>query len=97
MYSRSRLQFDSILVDYLHKRKFPVIGPLASWLLRGATVATLVGVYQFNTNDIGAYPRYPPRAGPQPPSLPPHRKPACRNLRQRMEPPPPSLTTAPRP
>ena len=49
-------QFDSVLVDYLHKRKFPVIGPLMTWLLRGATVATLVGVYQFNTNDVGASP-----------------------------------------
>ena len=47
------MQFDAVLVDYLHKRKFPVLGPLASWSLRAATVAVLVGVYQFNTNDIG--------------------------------------------
>jgi succinate dehydrogenase (ubiquinone) membrane anchor subunit len=42
-----------MLVDYLHKRKFPVIGPIATWTLRTATVGVLVGVYQFNTNDIG--------------------------------------------
>ncbi|THG95495.1 hypothetical protein EW026_g6170 [Hermanssonia centrifuga] len=40
-------------VHYLHKRKFPILGPVASWGLRAATVATLVGIYQFNTNDIG--------------------------------------------
>ena len=48
-------QFDAILVDYLHKRKFPILGPLCSWLLRAATAGVLVGVYQFNTNDIGAF------------------------------------------
>ena len=47
------MKFDSILVDYLPKRKFPVLGPLMTWTLRTATVGVLVGVYQFNTNDIG--------------------------------------------
>ena len=47
------LQFDAILVDYLHKRKFPIIGPFAKWTLRAATLGVLFGVYQFNTNDIG--------------------------------------------
>jgi hypothetical protein len=42
-----------MLVDYVHKRKFPVLGPVATWTLRTATVGVLVGVYQFNTNDIG--------------------------------------------
>ena len=50
---RVLFQFDSILADYLHKRKFPIIGPATTWTLRTATVATLVGIYQFNTNDIG--------------------------------------------
>ncbi|CAL1711166.1 unnamed protein product [Somion occarium] len=49
----SHIGFDSILVDYLHPRKFPILGPTFSWLLRGVTAAVLVGVYQFNTNDIG--------------------------------------------
>ncbi|KAF8182631.1 mitochondrial inner membrane protein [Pholiota molesta] len=49
----SHLGFDSIVVDYLHPRKFPVLGQVAKWGLRTATVATLVGIYQFNTNDIG--------------------------------------------
>lgn len=51
--SSHTFQFDSILADYLHKRKFPIIGPATTWTLRTATVATLVGIYQFNTNDIG--------------------------------------------
>jgi succinate dehydrogenase (ubiquinone) membrane anchor subunit len=40
-------------VDYVHKRKFPKLGPLFSWTLRLTSVAVGVGVYQFNTNDIG--------------------------------------------
>lgn len=48
-----RLQFDQALIDYVHKRKFPKLAPVATWSLRGATVAAAVGVFQFNTNDIG--------------------------------------------
>jgi hypothetical protein len=48
------LQFDTILVDYVHKRKFPTIGPLLTWTLRVTSLAVGVGIYQFNTNDIGA-------------------------------------------
>ncbi|KIY53280.1 hypothetical protein FISHEDRAFT_55354 [Fistulina hepatica ATCC 64428] len=46
-------QFDAVLVDYIHKRKFPVLGRIATWTLRAATAAVLVGLYQFNTNDVG--------------------------------------------
>ncbi|KAJ7164758.1 mitochondrial inner membrane protein [Mycena crocata] len=49
----SHIGFDSMLVDYLHPRKYPKIGPIATWTLRSATVGVLLGVYQFNTNDIG--------------------------------------------
>ncbi|THH31695.1 hypothetical protein EUX98_g2501 [Antrodiella citrinella] len=49
----SHIGFDAVLVDYLHVRKFRILGPVASWTLRATTVAVLVGVYQFNTNDIG--------------------------------------------
>ncbi|KAL0949943.1 hypothetical protein HGRIS_009967 [Hohenbuehelia grisea] len=49
----SHIGFDSMVVDYLHKRKFPILGPVVTWTLRTATVGVLVGVYQFNTNDIG--------------------------------------------
>ena len=46
-------QFDAVLVDYLHKRKFSTLGPLLMWTLRVTTVVVGVGVYHFNTNDIG--------------------------------------------
>jgi succinate dehydrogenase (ubiquinone) membrane anchor subunit len=46
--------FDQVLIDYLHERKFPILGPVSKWGLRLATVGVLVGIYQFNTNDIGA-------------------------------------------
>jgi succinate dehydrogenase (ubiquinone) membrane anchor subunit len=53
-HSAGGIKFDSVLVDYLHKRKFPKLGPLITWTLRLTSVAVGVGVYQFNTNDIGA-------------------------------------------
>ncbi|KZV72533.1 mitochondrial inner membrane protein [Peniophora sp. CONT] len=49
----SHIGFDSCIVDYLHARKFPILGPLATWTLRAATVGVLAGVYQFNTQDVG--------------------------------------------
>ncbi|KAG1810562.1 mitochondrial inner membrane protein [Suillus subaureus] len=49
----SHIGFDSMIVDYVHKRKFPILSPILTWTLRSATVGVLVGVYQFNTNDIG--------------------------------------------
>ncbi|EGG06755.1 uncharacterized protein MELLADRAFT_35945, partial [Melampsora larici-populina 98AG31] len=49
----SHLGFDQILIDYLHDRKFPRIGPIARWTVRALTCGVLVGVYQFNTHDIG--------------------------------------------
>ncbi|KAH7099301.1 CybS-domain-containing protein [Auriculariales sp. MPI-PUGE-AT-0066] len=49
----SHIGFDQLNEDYLHKRKYKVIGPIATWTLRLATVGALVGVYQFNTNDVG--------------------------------------------
>lgn len=53
--AHSHIGFDAVVVDYVHTRKFPVIGVIVKWLLRAATTGVLVGVYQFNTNDIGQY------------------------------------------
>lgn len=49
----SHIGFTASLDDYLHHRKFPKAGPFASWTLRAATVATLAGIYEFQTNDVG--------------------------------------------
>ncbi|KAF5331893.1 hypothetical protein D9611_009010 [Ephemerocybe angulata] len=45
--------FDQCIVDYLHPRKFPIIGPASSWTLRATTLVATVGIFQFNTYDIG--------------------------------------------
>ena len=42
-------------MDYLHPRKFPILGPFMTWTLRAATVGVLAGVYQFNTQDVGTW------------------------------------------
>lgn len=48
-------QFDALIVDYVHPRKFPKLGPTLTWVLRATTAGVLVGVYQFNTNDVGEF------------------------------------------
>ena len=49
-------QFDALLVDYLHPRKFSTLGPFLTWALRATTLGVVAGMYQFNTNDIGPSP-----------------------------------------
>ncbi|KAK9898802.1 hypothetical protein P389DRAFT_141214 [Cystobasidium minutum MCA 4210] len=49
----SHLGFDNILCDYLHPRKFPLLGPILTWTVRLLTGGALYGLYEFNTNDIG--------------------------------------------
>ncbi|KAL7416254.1 CybS-domain-containing protein [Mrakia frigida] len=51
----SHIGFDASLTDYLHKRKFPVLGPACAWFIRAASVGALWGVYEFNTNDVGEW------------------------------------------
>jgi succinate dehydrogenase (ubiquinone) membrane anchor subunit len=41
----SHIGFTASLMDYLHKRKYPIAGPISSWTLRAASVATLAGLY----------------------------------------------------
>lgn len=41
------------MTDYLHVRKFPKLGPAATWGLRAASVSALIGLYEFSTNDVG--------------------------------------------
>ncbi|PAV18411.1 mitochondrial inner membrane [Pyrrhoderma noxium] len=49
----SHIGFESIRIDYLHSRKFPILGPVSKWLVRTATAGAVYGVFMFNTNDIG--------------------------------------------
>ncbi|WBW71286.1 TIM22 inner membrane protein import complex and succinate dehydrogenase (SDH) anchor subunit Tim18 [Schizosaccharomyces osmophilus] len=53
MITHAHLGFESCVIDYFPKRRFRRIGPLVHWILRGFTVLTFIGVYEFNTNDIG--------------------------------------------
>lgn len=47
------LGFSAIVTDYLPKRKFPLISPVAYGLLYAGTAATIYGLYKFNTTDVG--------------------------------------------
>ncbi|WFC98707.1 membrane anchor subunit of succinate dehydrogenase, Sdh4 [Malassezia yamatoensis] len=49
----SYMGFENVMVDYVEKRKFPIVAPIATWAIRALTVATGVGLYEFNTNDVG--------------------------------------------
>ncbi|KAL5485499.1 SDH4 [Sanghuangporus weigelae] len=49
----SHIGFESIRIDYIHPRKFPILGPIAKWAMRGLTAGAVYGVFMFNTNDIG--------------------------------------------
>lgn len=53
MIIHSHIGFDSCLIDYVHERKFPVLGVIGKWTLRAATGLSIWGVYEFETNDIG--------------------------------------------
>ena len=45
--------FQSIIVDYVPARRFALAHKLFMWALRGATVLAGVGLYEFETNDVG--------------------------------------------
>ncbi|EPQ25995.1 uncharacterized protein PFL1_06450 [Pseudozyma flocculosa PF-1] len=49
----SHIGFDVIRSDYLHPRKFPILGPILIWALRAASAGALYGLYEINTNDVG--------------------------------------------
>lgn len=49
----SHLGFMAIITDYLPKRKFPRIYPLATGALYAATAGCLYGLYLYNTKDVG--------------------------------------------
>ncbi|KAF3932659.1 hypothetical protein ABW19_dt0201568 [Dactylella cylindrospora] len=49
----SHIGFDACVTDYFPKRQHPKLRALMEWLLRGATVAAAVGLFAFQTNDVG--------------------------------------------
>jgi len=49
----SHIGFQSIIIDYIPSKRLPITRKVAWWGLRGATLLVAVGLYEFETNDIG--------------------------------------------
>nr|WPT47880.1 succinate dehydrogenase subunit D [Erysiphe necator] len=49
----SHIGFEAIIVDYLPRNRVPNARKFFWWTLRAATVAVGVGLYEFETNDVG--------------------------------------------
>lgn len=49
----SHIGFDAMVVDYLPNKRVPKTRFLFNWGLRAATVLVGVGLYEFETNDVG--------------------------------------------
>ena len=49
----SHIGFQSMLIDYIPSKRYPKTKVLFWWGLRGATLLAAVGLYEFETNDVG--------------------------------------------
>jgi succinate dehydrogenase (ubiquinone) membrane anchor subunit len=49
----SHLGMQSVIIDYIPKRRFPGFHRLFMWVLNGASVAVGIALYEFETNDVG--------------------------------------------
>ena len=49
----SHIGFDACVTDYFSPRKWPRLAVIMRWLLRGATVTAGVGLFSYQTNDVG--------------------------------------------
>jgi succinate dehydrogenase (ubiquinone) membrane anchor subunit len=49
----SHIGFDACIVDYFPSKRVPKTRMGLEWLLRAMTVAVGVGLYEFETNDVG--------------------------------------------
>lgn len=49
----SHIGFEAMVVDYFPAERVPKTRAFLWWLLRGCTVAVGVGLYEFETNDVG--------------------------------------------
>lgn len=53
MLVHSHMGFQAIIVDYIPKKKHPTARKTSMWGLNAATVMVGVGLYEFETNDVG--------------------------------------------
>ncbi|KAK6949568.1 hypothetical protein Daesc_009651 [Daldinia eschscholtzii] len=49
----SHLGFQSVIIDYIPNSRYPKSRKAAHWLLNAATALVGVGLYEFETNDVG--------------------------------------------
>ncbi|KAI1920791.1 membrane anchor subunit of succinate dehydrogenase, Sdh4 [Ophidiomyces ophidiicola] len=49
----SHIGFQALIVDYLPQRRVPKTRAFCTWTLRLATLTVAVGLYEFETNDVG--------------------------------------------
>ncbi|KAI9820124.1 MAG: membrane anchor subunit of succinate dehydrogenase, Sdh4 [Thelocarpon impressellum] len=49
----SHIGFESVLIDYIPAKRHPLARKIFWWGLRGATLLVAVGLYEFETNDVG--------------------------------------------
>lgn len=49
----SHAGFQSIIIDYVPNRRYPGAYKACLWLLNIATVLAGIGLYEFETNDVG--------------------------------------------
>lgn len=49
----THLGFQAILIDYVPNSRYPGMRKTLTWLLNGATLLVGVGLYEYETNDIG--------------------------------------------
>ncbi|KAJ5786723.1 Succinate dehydrogenase cytochrome b small subunit [Penicillium pulvis] len=51
--AHSHIGFEAAIVDYFRPQRVPKTYSLCQWLLRAFTLTTAVGLYEFETNDVG--------------------------------------------
>lgn len=49
----SHIGFDAMITDYIPKRHYPKSRTVFTWGLRAATIVVLIGVYEFEVNEVG--------------------------------------------
>jgi len=49
----SHIGFEALVVDYLPNKRVPKTRKLFDWGLKAATLMVGVGLYEFETNDVG--------------------------------------------
>jgi succinate dehydrogenase (ubiquinone) membrane anchor subunit len=52
----SHIGFDSMITDYIPKRTYPKSYQVFTWGLRAATAVVLIGIYEFQVNEVGMAP-----------------------------------------